>query len=172
LLAATADGRVVVAQPGLVRAFDGITPARLGGAPARPASVSWDDVNQTAWLTGTGAGGATIVARLGGADGRTDLIALPAALDRMAAIAQIRTSGGAAIAGASGAAVVRFDLETGATTIVTAGLAAYGTPVLVAAPTGGDASWYVALRADRPGGSTSDTLVKVTAGSGAAQPID
>lgn len=172
LLAVTGDGRVIVAQPGNVRAFAGSAPTRLGEGPAQPASVIWDDVNQAVWLTGVGAAGTAIVERLGNSDAQREVVALPATLADAVPVAHLGTSGRIAVAGASGVAVVDFDPATGAATSLPANLAAYGTPVLVSLPTVGGQWWYVVLRASRPGGSTTDTLVRVAAArSSNAQPI-
>jgi hypothetical protein len=170
-LAVTQDRRVIVAQPGIVRAFTGSAPTRLGEGPAQPASVRWDDRTQSAWLTGIGGAGTAVVERLGGADGARDVLALPPMLAGGTPVAHIGASGHAAVAGASAGAVVDLDPATGAATTVSADLAAYGAPVLVWAPDAADASWYVVLRAGGPGGSTSDTLVRVAARSSLPAPI-
>ena len=171
LLDVTQDGRVVVAQPGLVRAFDRTVPTPLGQGPAQPASLAWDETNQVVWLTGTGSGGATIIERLSVSGTTAEVIPLPAVLAGLEMATHAGSSGRVAVSGVSGSALVRFEPATRSFTMLPADLAAYGTPVLVTAPAGDDASWYVVLRADRPGGSTSDTVVRITAGSGATQPI-
>ena len=171
LLAATRDGRVVVAQAGLVRVFAGTSMTSLGEGPPNPVSVAWDDATQSAWLTGTAAGGAAVIERLSGSAAQQEVMPLPAVLANVAAFAHSSASGRVAVAGASTAGLIQFDPATGDATMHTADLAAYGAPVLLTAPAGDDPSWYVVLRADRPGGSTSDTVVRITAGSGATQPI-
>jgi hypothetical protein len=174
LLAATGTGAVIVAQSGLVRAFAGTDLVRLGEGPTHPVSIFWDDINQTAWVTGTAAAGTPTVERLNGKGAANEMLQLPASLADSAnsvAIAQAGTSGRVAVAGASAGALIQFEPATGATTTLTEDLAAYGVPVLVAAPSHGDASWYVVLRAGGPGRPTSDTLIRVAAGSGAPRPI-
>ena len=68
-------------------------------------------------------------------------------------------------------AVMDIDPATGASTRLPASIATYGRPVTVAEGPGTATAWYVAVRETRPDGSTSDTLLRVTARSGAGLPI-
>ena len=116
MLAVAHDGRLAVAQSGVVLAFtgDGRVPEALaspllGDGPVQPASVAWDQAGQSVWLTGRNAAGAPTVERLGGSVPARNVMTLPAMLADAVPVAHVGTSGNVGIAGASVEAVMEFD---------------------------------------------------------------
>ena len=176
VLAVAPDGRLAVAQSGVVLAFtgDGRVPEamaspRLGDGPAEPASVAWDGDGQAVWLTGRNAAGAPTVERLGGSVPARNVMRPPAMLADAVPVAHVGTSGHVGIAGASVEAVMEFDPASGAATRMPVDLSRFGRPVHVVSKAG---AWYVVLRATSDSGTTADTVVRVAARQGPSQPIN
>jgi hypothetical protein len=175
VLAVAHDGRLAVAQSGVVLAFTGdgrvpetLASPRLGDGPLEPASVAWDAAGQAVWLTGRNAAGAT-VERLGGSAPARNVMRLPAMLADAVPVAHVGTSGYVGIAGASVEAVMEFDPASGAATRMPVDLSRFGRPVHVVSKAG---AWYVVLRATSDNGTTIDTVIRVAARQGASQPIN
>ena len=176
VLAVAYDGRLAIAQSGVVLAFtaDGRVPEtlaspRLGDGPAEPASAAWDAAGQAVWLTGRNAAGAPTVERLGGSVPSRSVMRPPEMLADAVPVAHVGSSGHVGIAGASVEAVMEFDPASGATTLMPVDLSRFGSPVHLVSKAG---AWYVVLRATSANGATTDTVVRVAARQGASQPIN
>ena len=184
LITVAADGRIFVAQAGVVLAFTSegrIPDNQRSGSPAlaegleRPASVAWDESTQTLWLTGRDAGGALLLEQLATSSAQRQVRSLPAmATDRAAAPADVPTalvvnSGRVSVARADAEAVVEFDDTSGAATRQPTSLGSFGQPVAIAAGGPEGKNWYLVLRVASRDGTTSDTLVRLYAASPAGQ---
>ena len=184
VMAVARDGRIFVAQSGVVLAFtsEGRTPDnQRSGSPTlaegleRPTSVAWDDSTQTLWLTGRDAGGALLLEELATSSAQRQVRSLPAmATDRAAAPVDVPTalvvnSGRVSIAMADAEAVVEFDDTNRPARRQPTSLASMGQPVAIASGGPEGESWYLVLRVASRDGTTSDTLVRLYAASPAGQ---
>ena len=161
-LATTADGRLLIAQSGLVHTVNRDAVTSLPTAVAQPSSVLWNDATRTIWVTGADASGVMRAERFEETGMAREIGVLPAPMAEAATVAHEGVSRRVTIAAAAPDALVEFDPAAGSLQQISASLARYGQPVLLTAP-GSTQAWYVVLRAKRPDGSLADTVVRVVA---------